>query len=59
MLTRQRNSHALPRREKYEEKVQRMGRGEVAVFEELFQFACPKFVMPSPPDYNDTTLEVR
>merc|ERR1711865_1078804 len=39
-------------REKYEEKVQRMARGEVIVFEELFQYACPKFVQPSAPDFS-------
>merc|ERR1740133_450555 len=39
-------------REKYEEKVQRMVRGEVIVFEELFQYACPKFVQPSAPDFS-------
>jgi len=44
-------------REKYAEKVDRMARGEVAIFEELFQFACPKFLTPCAPDYNDTTLE--
>jgi translation initiation factor 3 subunit L len=44
-------------REKYEERVQRMARGERTCFEELFQFACPKFVDPSPPNYEATGLE--
>jgi len=44
-------------RDKYDDKVSRMTKGEMAVFEELFQFACPKFVTPTPPNYDDTTLE--
>jgi len=39
-------------REKYAEKVSRMQRGDRATFEELFSFACPKFVDPSPPNYD-------
>jgi len=44
-------------REKYAEKVQRMGRGESLVYEEIFQFACPKFVTPAPPNYEESNPE--
>lgn len=37
-------------REKHAEKLQRMQRGDLAVFDELFSFACPRFITPSPPD---------
>ena len=26
---------------------------EMSVFEELFNFACPKFISPAPPNYDD------
>jgi len=45
--------------EKYEDKIVRMGRGEVGVYEELFQFACPKFVLPCFPDYNKMEEVIR
>eukprot|EP00126_Sphaerothecum_destruens_P015082 Sdes_comp8995_c0_seq1m408 len=35
-------------REKCFEKILRMQRGDQGTFEELFQFACPKFVLPAP-----------
>ena len=35
-----------------------MLKGDTSVFEELFQFACPKFVTPVAPSYSDATLEV-
>lgn len=38
-------------KEKYSEKSQRMQKGDEAVFEELFVYACPKFVSPSPPNF--------
>jgi translation initiation factor 3 subunit L len=37
----------LTLREKYSDKMYRMQRGDVATFEELFVFACPKFVLSS------------
>lgn len=37
-------------REKYEDKMLRMGRGEEAIFGELFAFACPKFVSGAAPN---------
>lgn len=36
-------------REKYSEKMSRMGRGDPASFDELFSYACPKFVTPHAP----------
>jgi translation initiation factor 3 subunit L len=44
-------------REKYNEKIQRMLRGETAVHEETFLFACPKFCIPHPPNYADQGAE--
>jgi len=40
-------------REKNSEKLQRMQRGDLVAFEEVFQYACPKFVIPSAPNYDD------
>jgi translation initiation factor 3 subunit L len=38
--------------EKYGEKRQRMVLGDQGVFDELFSYACPKFITASPPDYD-------
>ncbi|KAJ1978532.1 hypothetical protein H4R35_001873 [Dimargaris xerosporica] len=43
-------------RDKYGEKQQRMHRGgdeAVQTFEELFRYACPKFITATSPDYDD------
>lgn len=40
-------------REKQGEKMLRMQRNDEAVFDELFSFACPKFITPSPPNYDE------
>ena len=43
-------------REKYGEQLSKMQRNEdaaLAVFEELFNFACPKFISPVAPNYDD------
>ncbi|KAJ3300164.1 Eukaryotic translation initiation factor 3 subunit L [Borealophlyctis nickersoniae] len=47
------NVHTLMR-EKYGDQLTKMQRGEegLAVFEELFNFACPKFISPVPPNYD-------
>ena len=45
-------------REKHAEKMQKMTRSELPVFDELFTYACPKFITPSLPDYADPTLNV-
>ncbi|KAL1529970.1 hypothetical protein AB1Y20_000897 [Prymnesium parvum] len=41
-------------RDKYSERLSRMQSNNIdlAAFEELFAFACPKFVSPSPPNYD-------
>jgi len=46
------NVHAVLR-EKYADKMQKMQRGDEAVFDELFSFACPKFIIPAAPDYEE------
>ncbi|KAK3789156.1 hypothetical protein RRG08_001549 [Elysia crispata] len=38
-------------REKYQDKMNKMQRGEMAEFEACFAFACPKFLSPVPPNY--------
>eukprot|EP00252_Welwitschia_mirabilis_P004000 TRINITY_DN1412_c0_g1_i1.p1 TRINITY_DN1412_c0_g1~~TRINITY_DN1412_c0_g1_i1.p1 ORF type:complete len:528 (+),score=66.80 TRINITY_DN1412_c0_g1_i1:200-1783(+) len=40
-------------REKYGEKMVRMQRGDEAVYDELFSYACPKFITPSVPNYEE------
>jgi translation initiation factor 3 subunit L len=42
-------------REKFADRMSRMQSNHVdlAAYEELFAFACPKFVSPSPPDYDN------
>ena len=37
--------------EKYQDKHSAMERGDVNTFDEMLNFACPKFVVPSVPDY--------
>lgn len=39
------------------EKMARMQKGDAAVFEELFQYGCPKFLMPTAPNYDQLTEE--
>jgi translation initiation factor 3 subunit L len=39
--------------DKYAEKMVKMAGGDEGVYDELFSFACPKFVTASPPDYED------
>ncbi|KAJ3043764.1 hypothetical protein HDV00_004170 [Rhizophlyctis rosea] len=47
------NVHTLMR-EKYGDHLTKMQRGEegLATFDELFNFACPKFISPVPPNYD-------
>jgi len=42
--------HAMLR-EKYNDKMLRMQKGDESCFEELFSYACPKFISPSTPNY--------
>ena len=39
-------------REKHNEKIAKMTRAEHATFDELFTYACPKFITPSAPAYD-------
>ncbi|KAH7926618.1 hypothetical protein BV22DRAFT_1194288, partial [Leucogyrophana mollusca] len=45
-------------REKYGEQLGKMARGDegLAAFEELFLYACPKFISANPPPYEDPAL---
>eukprot|EP00002_Diphylleia_rotans_P008782 TRINITY_DN18775_c0_g1_i1.p1 TRINITY_DN18775_c0_g1~~TRINITY_DN18775_c0_g1_i1.p1 ORF type:complete len:547 (+),score=121.38 TRINITY_DN18775_c0_g1_i1:44-1684(+) len=40
-------------RERLIEKLQRLQKGDEEVYTELFGFACPKFISPSPPNYDE------
>uniref|UniRef100_H2ZZ48 Eukaryotic translation initiation factor 3 subunit L n=1 Tax=Latimeria chalumnae TaxID=7897 RepID=H2ZZ48_LATCH len=40
-------------REKYGDKMLRMQKGDLQVYEELFSFACPKFLSPVVPNYDN------
>ena len=37
---------------RYGEKRQRMVLGDAGVFDELFSYACPKFITAAPPNYD-------
>eukprot|EP00871_Galdieria_phlegrea_P004115 jgi/Galph1/4704/GphlegSOOS_G3358.1 len=39
-------------REKFADKMNRLRQGEESIFEELFIYACPKFVLPCSPSYD-------
>ncbi|KAI0761861.1 eukaryotic translation initiation factor 3 subunit 6 [Irpex lacteus] len=45
-------------KERYGEQLSKMSRGEegLPAFEELFLYACPKFITANPPPYEDTDL---
>jgi len=45
------NVHSVLR-DKYSDKMLRMQRGDDAVFEELFSYACPKFINAASPNYD-------
>lgn len=40
-------------REKNLDKMLKMQKGDTSVFEECFSFACPKFISPIPPNYDN------
>lgn len=42
-------------REKFADRMLRMQKGDVQEFEQSYQFACPKFLSPVPPNYDTTT----
>ena len=39
-------------KERFQEKMTRLQKGEKKVFEDMFAYACPKFISPIPPDYD-------
>lgn len=39
-------------REKYTDRMLKMQKGDISEFENSFQFACPKFLSPVPPNYD-------
>lgn len=43
-------------KEKYGEKMARMQRSDEAVYDELFSYACPKFITPSVPNYDEALV---
>jgi translation initiation factor 3 subunit L len=48
-------------REKYGEQFNRMQRGgpeSLPLFEELFRSACPKFISPTPPDFDNPEINI-
>lgn len=48
-------------REKYGDQFNRLQRGRpdaLPIFEELFRSACPKFISPTPPDFDNPSLNV-
>ena len=48
-------------REKYGEKFARLQRGgpdSLPLFEELFRGACPKFISPTPPDFDNPSVNI-
>ncbi|KAL8243596.1 hypothetical protein R6Q59_009854 [Mikania micrantha] len=48
-------------REKYGEKFAKLQRGgpdSLPVYKELFQSACPKFISPTPPDFDNPSLNI-
>merc|ERR1712072_1523886 len=38
--------------DKHYEKQQKLQKGDQTTFEELFNYTCPKFISPTPPDWN-------
>ncbi|GAB7346213.1 hypothetical protein MBLNU457_4947t1 [Dothideomycetes sp. NU457] len=48
-------------REKYGEQLTRMQRGgpdALPIFEELFRSSCPKFIAPTPPDFDNPSVNI-
>jgi translation initiation factor 3 subunit L len=39
-------------KDKYFEKQQKLQKGDETTFEELFSYSCPKFISPTPPDWD-------
>jgi len=43
-------------KEKHGDKMQKMTRGGESAYEELFQYACPKFITPTPPSLDAPSM---
>jgi len=43
-------------REKYTDKMAKMATGDMQLYDELFSYACPKFITPCPPSFEDPTV---
>jgi translation initiation factor 3 subunit L len=39
-------------KDRYQDKMTRLQKGEKKVYEDMFAYACPKFISPIPPDYD-------
>jgi hypothetical protein len=39
-------------REKYNDKMAKMASGDLGLYDELFAYACPKFITPCPPSFD-------
>ena len=39
-------------KERFQDKMTRLQKGEKKMFEDMFAYACPKFISPIPPDYD-------
>ena len=46
-------------KEKYGEKMTRMQRSDEALYDELFSYACPKFITPSVPNYDEPLVNYK
>mmetsp|Transcript_15454 Transcript_15454/g.21320 ORF Transcript_15454/g.21320 Transcript_15454/m.21320 type:complete len:522 (-) Transcript_15454:322-1887(-) len=42
-------------REKYNDKMVKMASGDLLLFDELYTYACPKFITPCPPNFEDAS----
>merc|ERR1712008_440817 len=47
--------HSMLKEKSYAEKMNKMQAGDHGEFEACFTFACPKFLSPVPPNYDDTS----
>ena len=50
--------HSMLKEKSYAEKMNRMQQGEITEFEANFIFACPKFLSPVAPSFENKTAEV-
>jgi len=43
-------------RDKHNDQIQKMARGDESTYDEVFTYACPKFVTPTAPDFENPTV---